>query len=567
MLGQNLLSFLKKGGSSRLIGLDIGSYWVKVLELDLTKADREIKALIKKELPSEMRQGERDPAAVAEVIKACLSEGGISAKDVVVMVSGPQVFIRRIVMPPMPQEELAEVIPFEATKHVSFSVEQLILDYVIVGEKEVDGVNNMDILLVATPKEVVERQKSIVSAAGLRPVAVTVAPMVLWKTFQLGSMEPEEKVVAMLDIGHKRTTISLVNKGLLEFTRTINISGDEVTKSIMAVPLVKGEGEGNLRTLTYEEAEGIKHEYGFPSPAETGTTGESIPLNQISILMGPVLEKLLDEIRTSFSFYVMEFQIPQVDKIIMSGGGALLKGLKEFLSSELGIELELADPFQGLHFAGKIQEDDLANIAPAFVMPFGLASWEKEDLSLFGKKKAKRKETSPVVALAAPACLAVMVVFYLYWTTADKLAGLRSELDKKEKELSSLSALSAAALTLSAKKKEMQAELDSFPEALRESIDAARVIEEIRLSIPDNTRLEQINVVHKVGKSEKKTIDIWGTAFFLDERGPSMSNFMAALEESSLFNDVRMVFVEEDKGYTMQGLKFQLNCKYNQTGE
>ncbi len=567
MLGQNLLSFLKKGGGGRLIGLDIGSYWVKVLELDITKAECEIKGLVKKELPSEMRQGEKDPAAVAEVIKTCLAEGGISAKDVVIMVSGPQVFIRRIVMPPMPQEELAEVIPFEATKHVSFSVEQLTLDYVIVGEKDVDGVKNTDILLVATPKEVVEQQKSIVSAAGLRPVAVTVAPMVLWKTFQLGSPEPEEKVVAMLDIGHERTTISLVNKGLLEFTRTINISGDEVTKSIMAVPLVKGEGEGDLRTLTYEEAEGIKHEHGFPSPAETGTTRGSIPLNQISILMGPVLEKLLDEIRTSFSFYVTEFQIPQVDKIIMSGGGSLLKGLKGFLSGELGIEIELANPFQGVNFAGLIQEDDLESIAPAFVMPFGLASWEKEDLSLFRKKKTKRKDTSPVVTLAAPACLAVIVVFCFYWSISGKLSGLRSELDKKEKELSSLSALSAAALTLSAKKKEMLAELDSFPQALRESIDTARVIEEIRLSIPDNTRLEQINVVHKVGKSEEKIIDIWGTAFFLDERGPSMSNFMAALEESSLFNGVRMIFVEEDKGYTMQGLKFQLSCQYNQTGE
>ena len=568
MLGLNLLSFLKKGGGSRLIGLDIGSYWVKVLEIDITKADREIKGLIKKELPSELRQGERDPAAVADVIKTCLAEGGISTRDVVIMVAGPQVFIRRILMPPMPQEELAEVIPFEATKHVSFSVEQLTLDYVIVGEQEVDGVKNTDILLVVTPKEVVEQQKSIVSAAGLRPVAVTVAPMVLWKAFQLGSSkEPEGKVVAMLDIGHERTTIALVNKGLLEFTRTINISGDEVTRSIMAVPLVKGEGEGDLRTLTYEEAEGIKHEHGFPPPTETGATSEGIQLNQISILMGTVLEKLMDEVRTSFSFYVTEFHIPQVDKIILSGGGALLKGLKEFMSGELGIGVEVVDPFRGINFAGGIPEDDVAGIAPAFVMPFGLASWEKGDLSLFQKKKAKRKETSPIVTLAVPACLAVIVVFYLYWTTSGKLASLRLESDKKEKELSSLSALSAEVLTLSAKKREMETELDSFPQALKESIDTAKVIEEIRLSIPDNMRLEQINVVYKVGKSGKKIIEIWGTAFFLNERGPSMSNFMAALEESSIFNDVRMVLVEEDKGYTMQGLKFQLSCKYCQIGD
>ncbi|ODS33270.1 MAG: Competence protein A [Candidatus Scalindua rubra] len=562
MLGLNFSSIFKKGGGSQLIGLDIGSYWVKVLELDLTRTDREVKGLVKKELPPEMRQGERDPKAVAEVIKACLTEGSISAKDVVIMVSGPQVFIRRITMPPMPQEELAEVIPFEATKHVSFSVEQLALDYIIVGEKEVDGVKNQDILLVAIPKDVVEQQKSIVRAAGLRPVAVTVAPMVLWKTLQLGTQKPEEKVVAMLDIGCERTTIALLNNRLLEFTRTIKVSGDEVTRSIMAVPLVKGGGEGSLRTLTYKEAEDIKQEYGFPSSTETGTTREGISLNQLSILMRPVLEKLLDEVRTSFNFYVAEFHIPRVDKIIMSGGGATLKGLREFLASELGIEVELANPFQGVEFAGGISKDDIVDIAPAFVMPFGLASWEKGDLSLL-RKKAKKKDLSPAMTLIAPAGLAILLVFYLYWTTSSELANLRAELDKKVKELKSLSAISAAAITLSKKKREMQAELDSFPHALKESIDSARVLEEIRLSIPDNTRLEQIDVVHKRRKAGKKIIDIWGTAFFLDERGPSMSNFMAALEESPIFDDVRMILVEEDKSYTVNGLKFQLSCQYN----
>ncbi len=263
MLGQNLSTIkLKKGKGSTMLGIDIGSYWIKVLELSLTSTGPLIKGLAKKELPPEMRKGERDPRAVAELIKDCLAEGGISARDVVAMVSGSQVFIRRITMPPMPQEELDEVIPFEATKHVSFPVEQLEVDYMIVGEKEVDGVRNQDILLVATPKEVVEQQKSIIREAGLRTVAVTVAPMVLWKTFLLGKKAYEEKVIALLDIGYERATISLLNNGILEFTRTINLGGDEVTSSLMTEPLVKGEG--GSRTLTYEEAEDIKRKYGGP---------------------------------------------------------------------------------------------------------------------------------------------------------------------------------------------------------------------------------------------------------------------------------------------------------------
>lgn len=555
---QSSFSFRKNGGGGRLIGLDLGSYWVKALELNFTKTGLEIKGLAKKELPPEMRQGGRDPKALSKLIKECLSEGGISARNVVIMVSGPQVFIRRITMPPMPEEDLAEVIPFEATKHVSFPVEQLLVDYIIVGEKEVDGIKNLDILLVAIPKETVESEISVVRAAGLRPVAVTVAPMVLWKAFQLSGHEAEAKVIAMLDIGHERTTISLLNNGLLEFMRTINVSGDEFTKSLMTVPVVR-EGEGG-RTLTYEEAETIKLEHGFPPPSEAGTTGDGVSLNQISMLMGSVLEKLLGEVRTSFDFYVTEFQVPGVDKIVLSGGSAPLKGLKEYLFGDLGIEVALADPFQGVKFSKGISEDDVTDFAPAFVMPMGLAAWNKGDLSLLGKKKkAAKRDLGLIKVLGVPPGIAALIVICLYFYLSGKLADGKVELDKKTQEFASLSPMSTAAMALSGKRRKLKAEIYSLPQALSESVDSAGILEEIRRAIPDNTRLEQIDVVPQPGK---KLIRIYGTAFFLGEKGPSMSDFMAALKESPLFNDVRMLSLEEDKSYTINGLRFQLNFQY-----
>lgn len=551
------ISFLKKGGGGRLIGLDLGSYWVKALELNLTKTGREIKGLAKKELPLEMRQGERDPKALSKLIKECLSEGGISARDVVIMVSGPQVFIRRITMPPMPEEELAEVIPFEATKHVSFPVEQLTVDYIIVGEKEVEGVKNLDILLVAIPKETIESEMSVVRAAGLRPVAVTVAPMVLWKAFQLSGQEAEAKIIAMLDIGHERTTISLLNNGLLEFMRTINVSGEEFTKSLMTVPVVR-EGDGG-RPLTYEEAETIKLEHGFPPPSETGTTGDGVALNQISMLMGPVLEKLLGEVRTSFDFYVAEFQVPGVDKIVLSGGGASLKGLKEYLFGDLGIEVALADPFQGVDLARGMSEDDVKDFAPAFVMPMGLAAWNKGDLSLFRKKTAPKRDLGMIKVLGVPPGVAALIVICLYLFTSSKLSGVKADLDTKTQELRTISPISAAAMALSTKKRRLEAEIYYVPQALSENVDSAGILEEIRRAIPENTRLERIDVVPQPGG---KLIRIYGTAFFLGEKGPSISDFMAALKDSPLFSNVRMLSSEEDNSYTIDGLRFELNFQY-----
>lgn len=562
MVSQNYSSFnLKKGSGRTMLGIDIGSYWIKVLEFSHTGKGPEIKGLAKKKLPPEMRKAERDPGAVAELIKECLDEGGISARDVVVMVSGAQVFVRRITMPPMPREDLDEVIPFEATKQVSFSVEQLEVDYIIVGEKEVDGVKNQDILLVATPKEVVEQQKAIIRAAGLRTVAVSVAPMVLWKAFQLSKKTYEEKVIALLDIGHERTTISLLNNGILEFTRAINLGGDEVTSSLMTEPLITGEGSS--RALTYEEAEGIKFEYGLPPSTATGTTTkEGVTLDQIPRLMRPFLERLLSEIRTSFDFYKTEFQIPKVEKIIMSGGGAGLKGLREFLAGDLGIETELADPFQSADFAGRISKDDFMEVASAFVMPLGLAAWENGDMSFLRlKKAAAKKKRGFIKPLVVPSGVAAIIMLILYWSISANLAGSRAELDKKTKELMSLNPLRDATQALIAKKGKLQAELASYPMSLiRESMDPARILEYLRRCAPDNTRLEQINVIERGGK---KFIQVSGTTFFLDERGPALADFMAALKDSPLFDDVRMDSVQEEGSYTIDGLKFRLSCQYN----
>ena len=555
------MSLSRKGGRGRLIGLDIGRCWVKALEFSSTGTGREIRGLARKELPPEMRQGERDPRVMADLIKACLAEGGISTKNVVVMVSGPQVFIRRIIMPAMPEKELAEVIPYEAAKYTSLPVEQLTADYVIVGEKDAKGVKNLDILLVAIPNDVIESEKSIVRAAGLKPVAVTVAPMVLWKTFQLSGQVPDGKVIAMLDIGFERATISLLNNGVLDFTRAINLGGDEITKS-MTVPFVK-EG-GNLHTLTYDEAETIKQEYGLPPAEKTGATKDGVSFNQLSMLMRPVLERLLGEVRTSLDFYKTEFQIPRVDKIIMSGGGSMLKGLREFLVGDLGIEIELANPFQGSSFTGKMPEDNIVDAAPAFVMSLGLAAWEKSDIDLLGKGGRKAmKDSGPVKSLVAPGVVAVIIILLLYWNVSSKLAEARAELNQKTRELASLSPASATVLKLSSKKRKLEAELNSIPQALRESIDHARILEEVRLSTPDNTNLEQIIVASQDGK---KMVHIWGTAFFMDERGASISDFMAVLGDSPLFDDVRMINAEDDKDHTKNGLKFVLSCQYNFTG-
>ena len=178
MINQIFSSTSKKTRKKRVIGLDIGNYSVKALGINFTGTGQKVECLAMVEVPLEKREDRRDPELFTELIKNCLAKGRIAGKDVVIMISGPQVLVRRITMPPMPKEELDEVMPFEVKKHVSFPTDQMAMDYMIVGEKEEDGVNKLDIILVAAPGKLLEQETSIVRAAGLNPVAVSVAPIV-----------------------------------------------------------------------------------------------------------------------------------------------------------------------------------------------------------------------------------------------------------------------------------------------------------------------------------------------------------------------------------------------------
>ena len=558
MTNQIFSSTSKKTKKKRMIGLDIGNYSVKALGINFTRTGQKVEYLATVEVPLEKRENRRDPELFTELIKDCLAKGRIADKDVVIMVSGSQVLVRRITMPIMPKEELDEVMPFEVKKHVSFPTDQMAVDYMIVGEKEEDGVNKLDIILVATPRELLEQEISIVRAAGLKPVAVSVAPIVQWKTFTLCNSENRDSVSAMVDIGYERTVISFFNKGVLEFTRTINLGGNDVTKSLISAPISKGGEE--LYTLLYDDADALKQEHGFPSPTQAGTTKGGISFTQLSMLMRPVLEKLLSEIKASFDFYTTEFHVSDVEKVIISGGGSGLKGLGLFLAKELGIAVASANPIHETEYADGISEEITAGSTPTLVTAYGLAAWEKGELNLLSVKK---KNIGLVAALTAPAGIAVMAMFFLYLNISGGLVSARSELENKKQELSSLNSASTRVLQLSSKKKKLQAEKDSYPQVLRKDVDSAVILKEIRVNTADNIRLEHINFFSESSTAEKKMLKIKGTAFFLDKRGSAISDFMTALEDSILFDDVRLIYLEQDKDYTADGLKFQLSCLCN----
>ena len=191
-----------------------------------------------------------------------------------------------------------------------------------------------------------------------------------------------------------------------------------------------------------------------------------------------------------------------------------------------------------------------------------MATWKRDELNLISGRK-KNEKIASITSLAAPCGVAAMAMLIFYLNISGGVASAKFELEGKKKELSSLSSATTRVLQLGSKKRRLLTERDSYPQVLREDIDSAVILKEIRLHTADNIRLEYISFLSESSTAEKKKVKVTGTAFFLDKRGSAISDFMTSLEDSIRFDDIRLIHLEQDKNYTAEGLKFQISCLCN----
>ena len=181
------------GGSKRTVGLDIGSGLIKLVVVDHGSGDPEIVNVATTQvLPDAIVEGEViDHVIVTEAIRGLFSMSGVKQKKDVAAVGGRDVIVKRIQMERMREDEAREVIRWEAQNHVPFDMESVELDFQVLNPDE-DGLQ-MDALLVAAKRELVENRVLLLQEAGLEPVMMDVDAFALHNAFELN--HPEAIVV------------------------------------------------------------------------------------------------------------------------------------------------------------------------------------------------------------------------------------------------------------------------------------------------------------------------------------------------------------------------------------
>jgi type IV pilus assembly protein PilM len=340
------LSFLRRTRDS--FGLDIGSSSVKVVQLRRAGEAHTLVAFGAAPLPADaIADGTiKDPPAVIEAIRTAVDRAGVKSTDAVLGVCGRELIIKKVQIPEVPAKEVAAVVHLEAEHHIPFAIDEVFLDFQTIGHH--DGV--LDLVLVAVKKMKVNEYVAVVEEAGLTPAIVDVDVFALGNQFELNDPGEGGEAVALIDIGAAIMKTNVMRAGATVFARDIPFGGNHYTNAI-----------AQRLQIPFEQAEAAK------SGREAGVTWETLvpALEQVS-------RELSLEVQRTFDYFASTAESERIGKIVLAGGCAKLPGLDQYLSSNWGIPVELARPFERIDVDPAYAEDVTA-AGPSLAVAVGLA--------------------------------------------------------------------------------------------------------------------------------------------------------------------------------------------------
>lgn len=332
------------------VGLDIGSKTIKVVELENENNKFALKSagvIGHSGISLEAMQDEKSMADLAVIIKKLFGDTKISTKNVAIALPEAQVFTRAISFPLLTDQEVSSAVKWEAEQYIPFPVAEAIVQHQIVERRENSTPPGITVLLVASPRNLVEKYIKLLTMAGLNAVGVETELLSLCR-----SIAPENQTAVIVDFGASSTDIAITKNGQLCFSRSVATGGEAFSRAI-------AQSLGVNQT----QAEEYKKAYGFAASKLEGKVGSALE---------PVFTIISEEIKKSISFYQSEQKGEAPGSIILTGGTSGLPDATAKLTKVLGIEVIIGNPFLKVA-VDPAAAKNLAAYAPLYPIAVGLA--------------------------------------------------------------------------------------------------------------------------------------------------------------------------------------------------
>ena len=346
------------------LGLDIGSSGVKLMEVveDPKTGRRRLTAFGMARLPPEaiVDGAVMNASAIVDAIKDLVQKHRIKTKQVVASVSGHSVIIKRVNLPSMSDEELEESIQWEAEQYIPFDINDVYLDVQRL-QGVADDPGQMEVLLVAVRKELVNEYQALIQQAGLVPAVIDVDAFALANMFEAAYDTPND-TVALVNIGASNVNIHVLRRGVSAFTRDVNMGGRQFTEEIQ-----------RALNVSYEEAEALK-------VGGDEKDAHAVVPEEIERVLASVGETLATEIHRSLDFYLSTAGGGSLARMYLSGGAAPTPGLRSALERTCGCPVEIVDPFRRIQVEERsFNPGYLRGVAPQAAIAVGLGLRRADD--------------------------------------------------------------------------------------------------------------------------------------------------------------------------------------------
>ena len=345
--------FAKKTPS--VLGIDVSSSACKVLELSRVDEHCRVERYAVEPLPqnSVVEHAITEVEQVAQAVERAVKRSGSRCKHAAVAVAGAHVITKTIKMPAnLSENDLQTQIEMEADHYIPYPLDEVNMDYQVIGATE-DNPEEMEILMAACRKEIVDDYVAVIQAHGLTPAVVDIETYAMENAYSLiaqhmpgGGME---KTVAILDVGATTTNINVIHNNRSVYSRDHTFGGRQLTEEIQ-----------RRYGLSYEEAGLAKKQGGLPDNYQTD-------------VLRPFMEAMCQEAMRALQFFYSSSPFNNVDQVLLAGGCAQIPGIDEMVAARIGVPAMVANPFASMSLASRIKPEMLANDAPSLMISCGLA--------------------------------------------------------------------------------------------------------------------------------------------------------------------------------------------------
>ena len=335
------------------VGLDVGANSIKLVKLDRLKDGFAVSALGMRELPPEAIIADeiKDREAVIFNIQSLIDEVDPKIRDVVVSISGYGVITDKFTIDKKTGSEAEQAILFEAEQRSPFDVEDVTMHHHVIRVDE--ETKKQEILLVAARNEFLNSFIELISDAGLQPAVVDVDAFAALNAYLFNYDVDPERTTVLVNIGYDVTNVLYIHEGFYHSTRDISAGTREIYNSIQKEFRLNAE---------------------LANKAIKGEMKDSIDQDMLKATVVSATEELISGMELAFSYFKSQAGVDRIDWMVLSGGGALVPFLPEYLQSKLSIPLEILNPLRNIDFDPEMfQYLEPEKIAPLLTVPVGLA--------------------------------------------------------------------------------------------------------------------------------------------------------------------------------------------------